>query len=821
MAKISTYAIDAQPELNDKVIGTDVSDSDITKNYKIGDIVSLIAANMTVPYIPVWNGTEFVNSILFQDSSSQATMVTISGLVSQTNVGESAYFGQNAGVADAFTFSHNVGIGYGALSAFTAGSFNGQAEEGVNIAIGHNALNQTTTGTNNVAIGGETLAINETGFNNVAISKNALGDLNSLNTQNNTTIGIGFSAGNQGPTSPVGLNMNGHVGGTYVGHQAFADFALSDVASVSIDGNTVLGRRAARNMGATGTKRLQTFEKNTVIGDNALISLDSTTTINDTPYRVSENIYIGRNAGANNDPGSNSIISGNVIIGKLFGGSHDIGNIVISAGSTGGKTNTLGVPGGGAIDSTIARNNIVLGSNNKIFGNNNIAINMYSDGQPSDPSQVQIGQNQNGGTAYPTTENVVLGSYAVKILEGTAEFATKNTIINSQAIKIDADGTSNTNSNLLLNSFGVSPTDPTLIQGQNNTLLNTSTFAQGAVGSLKGDYNLAIGTSDCAITGLNSDNNVIINTSVVTMQSVNNLPMTGNVVIGSSNGTLSSNLAATNSNNTRNNYVLGCSRLDLNDSGRNFIFASEFTNPTTLLNNSNNFLFGIVNNAGTQQASLTQGSSFNFLFNADDITLSGSSNIAFGQKSMTINGIDNTILNASGTITGNGNVILSGNQQIITGNNNIISGNSCETKSNTARSLSVGNAHLIGVSGAANNSVAFGTNSIIDSGANNFAFGNNINITGTVNTLAVGKNNDPIVNNTQGNSCLQVGVGSSNNNRKNALNIINTSGPLFGVVYMDQLVNQNYADDAAAAAAGILLGGLYHTDGVVKINVTP
>ena len=58
MAKISTYAIDAQPEINDKVIGTDVSDSDITKNYKIGDIISLIAVKMTAPYIPVWNGSE-------------------------------------------------------------------------------------------------------------------------------------------------------------------------------------------------------------------------------------------------------------------------------------------------------------------------------------------------------------------------------------------------------------------------------------------------------------------------------------------------------------------------------------------------------------------------------------------------------------------------------------------------------------------------------------------------------------------------------------------------------------------------------------------
>ena len=33
MGKISTYAIDGTPTITDKVIGTDVSDSNITKNY--------------------------------------------------------------------------------------------------------------------------------------------------------------------------------------------------------------------------------------------------------------------------------------------------------------------------------------------------------------------------------------------------------------------------------------------------------------------------------------------------------------------------------------------------------------------------------------------------------------------------------------------------------------------------------------------------------------------------------------------------------------------------------------------------------------------
>ena len=42
MARISTYVIDSVPTLNDKVIGTDLDDNLVTKNYKIGDIIAMI-----------------------------------------------------------------------------------------------------------------------------------------------------------------------------------------------------------------------------------------------------------------------------------------------------------------------------------------------------------------------------------------------------------------------------------------------------------------------------------------------------------------------------------------------------------------------------------------------------------------------------------------------------------------------------------------------------------------------------------------------------------------------------------------------------------
>lgn len=49
MAKISSYSTDAAVSYSDKLIGTDAQDSNITKNYTIGSILS-----MPLPSVPVY-----------------------------------------------------------------------------------------------------------------------------------------------------------------------------------------------------------------------------------------------------------------------------------------------------------------------------------------------------------------------------------------------------------------------------------------------------------------------------------------------------------------------------------------------------------------------------------------------------------------------------------------------------------------------------------------------------------------------------------------------------------------------------------------------
>lgn len=50
MAKISTYPLDGSVNIGDKVIGTDVNDNNATKNFTLGDIISLPGSATYVPY---------------------------------------------------------------------------------------------------------------------------------------------------------------------------------------------------------------------------------------------------------------------------------------------------------------------------------------------------------------------------------------------------------------------------------------------------------------------------------------------------------------------------------------------------------------------------------------------------------------------------------------------------------------------------------------------------------------------------------------------------------------------------------------------------
>ena len=50
MSKISSYAIDSTPNVGDKLIGTDVDNLNATKNFTVGQVLSLLSGvSLTLP----------------------------------------------------------------------------------------------------------------------------------------------------------------------------------------------------------------------------------------------------------------------------------------------------------------------------------------------------------------------------------------------------------------------------------------------------------------------------------------------------------------------------------------------------------------------------------------------------------------------------------------------------------------------------------------------------------------------------------------------------------------------------------------------------
>jgi len=129
-----------------------------------------------------------------------ADSMLIKGLISQINLGNSTYFGFEAGINDDKSTRNNTGIGYQALRANTNG-FNNVAVGSqtllansvgfLNVAVGLQALKANIGGDENTALGSYALYDNISGNYNVALGLSAL-EINSIGSNN---IALGYFAG--------------------------------------------------------------------------------------------------------------------------------------------------------------------------------------------------------------------------------------------------------------------------------------------------------------------------------------------------------------------------------------------------------------------------------------------------------------------------------------------------------------------------------------------------------------------------------------------------------------------------------------------------
>jgi hypothetical protein len=123
MGKISTYAVDSNPSLSDKLIGTEVGNLDATKNYTISSILSLgTSSGLFVPYTgatgPVTLGvhgitansftkaggtsTQFLKADGSVDSTTYATAASLTSYVPYTGASTNVNLGANNITANSF-----------------------------------------------------------------------------------------------------------------------------------------------------------------------------------------------------------------------------------------------------------------------------------------------------------------------------------------------------------------------------------------------------------------------------------------------------------------------------------------------------------------------------------------------------------------------------------------------------------------------------------------------------------------------------------------------------------------------------------------------
>jgi len=129
MARITTYALDSNISLNDKLVGTDADDNSITKNYSIdtlGDglisLKNIITGGGTLNAIPMFtpDGQIIGDSIIFTKPNGTEIQVGVIGSGQETTLGAGYISTGGLGVTNIsaseggeVTFSGNVVIGDG------------------------------------------------------------------------------------------------------------------------------------------------------------------------------------------------------------------------------------------------------------------------------------------------------------------------------------------------------------------------------------------------------------------------------------------------------------------------------------------------------------------------------------------------------------------------------------------------------------------------------------------------------------------------------------------------------------------------------------
>ena len=194
----------------------------------------------------------------------------------------------------------------------------------------------------------------------------------------------------------------------------------------------------------------------------------------------------------------------------------------------------------------------------------------------------------------------------------------------------------------------------------------------------------------------------------------------------------------------------------------------------------------------------------------NQITSNSDQSVAFGQG-------NNITDSTDAFAVGNSNTVSSSQRTLVLGYNNSV---------DSASSFIAGGENTVN-NGDTNIVIGYNNSS---SGSNNFAIGNVISSLN--NGMVLGFRNNASqypstdINNGLSEVKFVVATGASNTTNSNALLITaggknggNPAVPQIPRVILPTVVNFNFADDTAAAAGGIPVGGLYHNAGALRIRL--
>ena len=338
MAKISTYIIDSTPQLTDKVIGTDVTDNNITKNYLIGDIVALVPSPTLSPTKMFYGDA----ASLAAETSTLTYIVGGSGIVAEDTVVMSGTL-----LADVCSINSvtSVLVGKRVLSQ--------QSGIANSVAIGQDICDSGANNcVDNVLIGKEMLSAAADSFTkNVLIGSKVL---NQSSQQIDSNTVIGYEAG-QALDVPLSDNI-------FIGPESAK---LGGLSGQGLTTNIAIGKQAAFNLGNSGNNAPT---NNIAIGTNAGKANSG-----------NNNISIGTNSGVAANLGFFNVGLGANALTSQVGGDFNvaIGNDALEQLQTGTTNTAVGKAAGSTVvgftnTTNLGHNSQAQADNEVVLGDNNV-----------------------------------------------------------------------------------------------------------------------------------------------------------------------------------------------------------------------------------------------------------------------------------------------------------------------------------------------------------------------------------------------------------------------------------------------------------------